>query len=146
MKAVIAMQISGNEMRNDNFLKLPVTALEKDESDEVWYQHNLYDVAKRININGSEYVYLYHDTEEQQLLATHIDYFKYDPGLFGTKGIPSGSMKTIPGTTDYTYYFDALQKMQVIAETRKIQYLQSNFRVINVWDDVPVPPPRRLFS
>ena len=42
-------------------LKVPVGQLQKDESDEVWYQGKLYDVVERDRINDTGYVFLLRD-------------------------------------------------------------------------------------
>lgn len=46
-------------------LRVPVSLLQKDESDEVWYDGKLYDVVERDRINDTLYVFLERDEEEQ---------------------------------------------------------------------------------
>jgi hypothetical protein len=56
-------------------LKVAVNKLDKDEEDEVWYQHKLYDVVIRKSINDTSYVYILHDSDEEQLLTDNCNYF-----------------------------------------------------------------------
>lgn len=48
--------------------KIPVAALDEDESDEVWFNGNLYDVVKRESIHDTGYVFVIQDSDEQEAL------------------------------------------------------------------------------
>ena len=59
-----------------DIIKVPVCLLQKDESDEVWYKDNLYDVVERDRINDTNYVFLLQDEQEQNVLAGNEKYFQ----------------------------------------------------------------------
>jgi len=52
---------------SDDILKVPVSLLQKDEKDEVWYNGNLYDVVER----DTAFVFLMQDEQEQNVLTNY---------------------------------------------------------------------------
>jgi hypothetical protein len=56
--------------------KIPVGELDTDESDEVWFNGNLYDVVKRESICDTNYVFVIQDADEQEALDNISDHFR----------------------------------------------------------------------
>src|SRR5258708_969960 len=70
------------EPQKTQVIKVPVNMLERDESDEVWYQHKLFDVISRGVINDTSYVFLLRDKDEEQLITENYNYFRTDTEVF----------------------------------------------------------------
>lgn len=89
----------GAQAGSDIF-KVPVCLLQKDESDEVWYNDKLYDVVERDRINDTLYVFLLRDEQEQNVLTGNQKYFQDSYGV-----LPNGEheltvIKKAPTITD----------------------------------------------
>jgi hypothetical protein len=69
-----------------DILRVPVSLLQKDESDEVWYNDKLYDVVERDRINDTLYVFLERDEQEQNVLARQQKYFQDSCGFLSAGG------------------------------------------------------------
>ena len=63
-----------------DILRVPVAQLQKDESDEVWYDGKLYDVAERDRIDDTLYVFLERDEQEQNVLIRQQKCFPLSAG------------------------------------------------------------------
>jgi len=77
-----------NPRASFDILRVPVSLLQKDESDEVWYNDKLYDVVERDRINDTLYVFLERDEQEQNALVRQQKYFQGSFGFFS-----AGAMK-----------------------------------------------------
>ncbi len=69
-----------------DILRVPVSLLQKDGSDEVWYNEKLYDVIERDRINDTVYVFLERDEEEQDVLTRQQKYFLEKDGASTAAG------------------------------------------------------------
>jgi hypothetical protein len=70
-----------NPQASSDILKVPVCLLQKDESDEVWYNDKLYDVVERDRVNDTIYVFLLQDEQEQNILTSNQKYFRDNCGV-----------------------------------------------------------------
>ncbi len=75
-----------NPRASFDLLKVPVCLLQKDESDEVWYDDKLYDVVERDRINDTLFVFLERDEEEQSVLVRQQKYFNDSFGFLSAGG------------------------------------------------------------
>jgi len=135
--AVISNAITGN-----TYLKIPASKLQKDESDEVWYDNKLYDVAKREYVNGIEYVYLMRDEEEQDVLARSSDYFSNDEGVFSDSGNKISQQKKSQSITDKNYLTNFLKKAFSPIFLLSSPTVKYTFCFNSICTDVPTPPPK----
>jgi hypothetical protein len=69
-----------------DILRVPVSLLQRDESDEVWYNDKLYDVVERTRINDTLYVFLERDEQEQNVLVSQQKYFQANCGFLSAGG------------------------------------------------------------
>ncbi len=139
IEAVVAIS---NLDGHTKLIKVSTKELQKDESDEVWYNNKLYDVAKRESASGTEYVYLMRDEDEQDILNDNSDYFKNDSGFYLGDGYRPSLQKKSPCTTDYKYVIEATKKL--LSYSRSSTFLSANdkYCFCSVNADVPTPPPR----
>jgi hypothetical protein len=89
-----------NPQASSDIIKVPVCLLQKDESDEVWYNDKLYDVAERDRIGDTVFVFLLQDEQEQAVLTGNQRYFQGSGGV-----LPDGEheltvIKKAPTITD----------------------------------------------
>lgn len=132
-----------NSATEKDWLKIPVTALQKDESDEVWYLDKLYDVAKRGFVNGREFVYVVRDEEEQDMLAKNDDYFKNDTGIFLSNGNKLISQqKKWQSITDNNYVVTSLKNIFSTYYLLKPTAVKNIFCITSICPDVLTPPPK----
>jgi len=127
-------------------LKVAANKLDKDEDDEVWYRHQLYDVVERKNENDTAYVYILHDNDEEQLLADNCNYFKDENGFFcaTTLKIPH-SKKTI-SLSDYQYILTGTQKINHISFTSSAPTVENEYYANRFNIEVTTPPPKSPFA
>lgn len=83
IKLFLTHKTSKNALANfsaqqSEFQKIATNDLDKDESDEVWFKGQLFDVVKRERIKDTEYVYVAPDKEEQDVLDIIFDHFQSD--------------------------------------------------------------------
>jgi hypothetical protein len=127
------------------YLKIPCSQLQKDESDEVWYNNTLYDVAKRQSINGTEYIYIVRDENEEDILKRDGDFFKNDTGIFlNTSGYRLNPQKKLQPTSDNNYLINSSKKIfspMCALRPRAVNYM---FFFPSISTEVPTPPPREL--
>lgn len=83
-----------------DILKVPACRLQKDGSDEVWYNNKLYDVAERDRINDTLYVFLLQDEQEQNVLTCNKNYFQNDGGALSDGGHKLTTVKKAPTIID----------------------------------------------
>jgi hypothetical protein len=69
-----------------DLLRVPVSLLQKDEADEVWYDEKLYDVVERDRINDTLYVFLERDEQEQNVLHRQQKCFQGSFGFISAGG------------------------------------------------------------
>ena len=138
-EAVVAI---GNLSTEKTYFKIRTAELQKDESDEVWYGNKLYDVAKRESVNGTEYVYLVRDEEEQDVLTENSDYFKNDTGVFfGTECKPNPQKKLQP-ITDNNYIINSSKKIFCPTYSLRPPTVKYTFCCSSICTDVLTPPPK----
>jgi hypothetical protein len=124
-------------------IKVPVCRLQKDESDEVWYNDNLYDVVERDRINDTIYVFLLRDEQEQNVLTGNQKYFQDSCGA-----LPAGEheltviKKTliITDTEHLTNYRLTLSQYDCLAGSSPAA---GKSPLSAVCAEIPSPPPRR---
>jgi hypothetical protein len=128
---------------SSDIIKVPVSLLQKDESDEVWYKDNLYDVVERDRINDTIYVFLLRDEQEQNVLAGNQKYIGESCG-----GLPDGEHEltvikkapTITDTEHLTNYMLAFSQRDCLAGSAPAA---GESPLSAVCAEIPSPPPRR---
>ena len=133
----------GNSAIDNKYLKIEVAKLQKDESDEVWYDNKLYDVAKRESVNGAEYVYLLRDEEEQDVITKNNDYFKNDTGIFLGSNDKLSPQKKSQSITDNNYITTYSKKIFRPIRLLRPPTVKYTFCFNSICTDVPTPPPKQ---
>ena len=126
-----------------DIIKVPVCRLQKDESDEVWYNDKLYDVVERDRINDTVYVFLLRDEQEQNVLTGNQKYFQDSCGA-----LPAGEHEltvikkalTIADTEHLTNYRQTLSEHDCLAGSSPAA---GKSPLSAVCAEIPSPPPRR---
>jgi hypothetical protein len=123
-------------------IKIAVNTLDKDEKDEVWYQHKLYDVVRRKSVGDASFVYILHDDQEEQLLADNYNYFRDDNGIFCPADFKIPNSKKTISLPDYKYVLPGIQKKNISCFTSPTltvnnEYYSNHFNI-----EVPTPPPK----
>jgi hypothetical protein len=131
------------EGRSAMLLKVPENKLQKDESDEVWYENKLYDVVKRAVIRDTQFVFLLRDEEEQDILNTGSNYFKNDENVFQNKNANLISVKKISFGVDYNYIAHLSEKIIADHFIHIPPTVKNKFYYASMSTDVPSPPPRQ---
>jgi hypothetical protein len=135
----------GNVTDEKTYFKIPCAQLQKDESDEVWYNNKLYDVAKRESINGTGYIYLVRDENEQDILTRNSDFFKDDTGIFlNTAGYKLNPQKKLQPTSDNNYIINSSKKIFYPTYVLRPRADSYAFCFLYICTDVPTPPPKQL--
>ena len=141
LEAAMAIANTGNET-SAAILKIPETKLQKDESDEAWYNNKLYDVVKREKNGDTVYVYLLRDNEEQSVLADNSNYFRNDSCIFSGSGYKENTLKKAPCITDNSYITSSIKKISFHNCISDPATVKNKYYVISFCTDVPTPPPR----
>jgi hypothetical protein len=128
------------------FIKIPVAALQKDESHEAWYNNKLYDVAKRESANDTEYVYLIRDEDEQNVLNDNSEYFKNDVGVSLDSGYKASPQKKSLSLSDNNYVVSAVKKIFPCDHLFKSLTVKNKYCFTSICTDVPTPPPRNFLT
>jgi hypothetical protein len=126
-----------------DIIKVPVCLLQKDESDEVWYNDKLYDVVERDRINDTIYVFLLRDEQEQHVLASNQKYFQDSCGV-----LPEGEhaltvikkVPTIIDTEHLTNYRLTMSQYDCLAGSSPAA---GKSPLSPVCAEIPTPPPRQ---
>jgi hypothetical protein len=142
LDAKIALAKMGAQAGSDIF-KVPVCLLQKDESDEVWYNDKLYDVVERDRINDTLYVFLLRDEQEQNVLTGNQKYFQDSYGV-----LPNGEheltvIKKAPTITDTEQLTNdrlTLSQHDCLAGSSPAAGKSPLFAVCA---EIPSPPPRQ---
>jgi hypothetical protein len=125
-----------------DILKVPVSRLQKDESDEAWFDGKLYDVAERDRINDTVYVFLLRDEEEQGVLYASQRYFQ-GTDAFSGKGHEMAAIRIPPASTDTEQPQD--YRLSFWKQVRLIRTFPatktSTFSSLRA--ETPTPPPKR---
>ena len=123
-------------------IRVKVKDLQKDESGEAWHENKLYDVAKRELVNGTEYVYLMRDEDEQDILNDNNNYFKNDSGFFWGDGFSPSSQKKSSCITDYNYVIGTPKKLLSYGCLATFPSANNKYFFYSISADVPTPPPK----
>ncbi len=128
---------------SSDILKVPVCRLQRDESDEVWYNNELFDVAERDRINDTDYVFLLRDEEEQDLLSFNHNYFKEAGRVLPGGGHEVTAVKSPPAFSD----IEALRGYVLMLPWNdclfKASATRQVCRLVAISGETPSPPPRR---
>ena len=131
-------------VNKNNFLliKIPLSQKEKFSQLEIWYQHNLYDVATREFVHDSIYIYLYHDNDEENVLTEIADFFQPDAcdyfALF--PGAPVLKSVHYFPDTQYLYLKEWLLSSCKISFKKSLTHKE--FTLPHTVFEVNTPPPR----
>jgi hypothetical protein len=125
-----------------DIIKVPVCLLQKDESDEVWYNDNLYDVVERDRINDTIYVFLLRDEQEQHVLTGNQKYFQDSCGVLPAGENELTGIKKAPAITDtehLTHYRLTFSKQDCLVGASPAA---AKSPLSAVCTEIPSPPPR----
>jgi hypothetical protein len=120
-----------------DILRVPVSQLQRDESDEVWYDGKLYDVVERERINDTVFVFLERDEQEQNVLSRQQKCFQDNFGgheLTATKvALPVSD--TEPMRNDQRTFTQYVCLIKTSSE-------RSTSSVCTFFSETPSPPPK----
>jgi hypothetical protein len=122
---------------SSDILKVPVSLLQKDESDEVWYNDKLYDVVERDRINDTLYVFLERDEEEQNALVRQQKYFQLSTG---GHEVTATTMLLPISDTEYIPNYEWTSPRQICLG--KLSPAPNTSPVCTVFAETPSPPPK----
>ncbi len=131
--------------QQSELLKIRVSDLDKDESDEVWFNDELFDVVKRESIHDTVYVYVARDKDEQDILESIFDHFRTDNRLMPAGSNKISRIKNIHRAIDLQYiikrhsllFHPFIEMHSVIIKTSPLLPAAS---------EVLIPPPRKTGS
>jgi hypothetical protein len=127
-------------------IKIPSYSLEKDESDEVWYQGKLYDVAKREMIRDTEYVYILHDQDEEDLLQDMSSYFTMDGNQVSLHPAMISGYRNIRAFVNQQYVTGNSKTSSIYKVFHKRLSLAKAYELPAFSSEVITPPPKFLFN
>jgi hypothetical protein len=139
-------QVGSPEMgpqAGSDILKVPVWLLQKDESDEVWYNDKLYDVVERDRIDDTVYVFLLRDEQEQDVLTGNQKYIQESCGALPDGEHELTTIKRAPAITDtehLTNYRLMLSRQGCLVGSSPAA---GKSPLSAVCAEIPSPPPRR---
>jgi hypothetical protein len=120
-----------------DILQVPVSQLQKDESDEVWYDGKLYDVVERDRINDTLYVFLERDEQEQNVLNRQQKCF---PLSTGGHELTATTMSLPISDTEFTVHYPwGLQRRVCLSQ---LSPAPNTSPVCTVFSETPSPPPK----
>ena len=137
--AAIALADQGQEK---GLIKVATTNLQKDESDEVWYQHKLYDVLKRETFEDQEYVYLLQDKDEQQVLEQNDDYIGKEFSFLLKSNSSLRTRHKQQSIVDLHYIVPNFKNTDDIGVGNKDLFLRSASDTFSMFVEISAPPPR----
>jgi hypothetical protein len=131
-----------NSRASFDILRVAVWQLQKDESDEVWYDGKLYDVVERDRINDTQYVFLERDEEEQNILTRRQKCFQGNCGILAAGGNGVTATKMAVGNPDTEYITNYRQTF-----ARHVSMIKSSPAVYTaplsaLFTETPSPPPK----
>lgn len=137
-------ELKDNDNINSTLVKIPVINLDKDESDEVWYHKELYDVVKREVSHDTSYVYLLPDNDEEDLITNNYNYFKTDTDNY-CKGdfFKINHTKVGKNTIDQYYLFTNRRRIALYAAYIFTSTINNRYATDNADSEVPSPPPKK---
>ena len=140
-----AIELLENQHRLQ-LVKIPVQAAQQYNSNEIWYQHQLYDVANRKTIGDTVYFYLYHDQEEQNILSKLDNLLRSEDNTL----IPSSEkiihFKHIGKIQDQSYPYSARLPLQR-TDFYATQFISAGDGDLDTsMAEVPTPPPKMILS
>jgi hypothetical protein len=146
LKAKLAARIALSKLNpqtGSDLLKIPVFLLQKDESNEVWYDNKLYDVAERDRINDTVYVFLLRDEEEQNVISNDQNFFRDNEGVIPDDTHHLTTVRKVPTITD-TERLSSRPLAFLLHDLRTMPSAEAKhnaFSVVSV--ETPAPPPRQ---
>jgi hypothetical protein len=142
VKADMQQTISLFDMgEQDRLLKVPVSELDKDESDEVWYGGNLYDVVKR-EMGKTNYVYLLEDKKEENILSVVRSLFHTDSGNTPHMPCMLKSLKGNHGSLNFQYMIANNSPFSWTRQLSRNAYTTEICKIHSSYSDVQTPPPK----
>jgi hypothetical protein len=145
LKAKIDAKLALAKIRpqeSPDILRVPVCRLERDESDEAWYNGKLYDVIERDRIHDTLYAFLLRDEEEQGVLCSNQGHFQ-DTGGFLAWGHEMTAIKIPPAFTDTEQMQDyrlSFRRQDCLIRTFPAPN-KSHFSSLRA--ETPTPPPKQ---
>ncbi len=127
---------------SSDILRVRVSLLQKDESDEVWYNEKLYDVVERDRINDTVYVFLEQDQQEQDVLTRQQKYFldKDGTSTAGTHELTGVKMNRPISDTEPISNFQPIRSQHVYLI--KPSPATGDSALSAMFADPPSPPPK----
>jgi hypothetical protein len=125
-----------------DILKIPVCLLQKDESDEVWYNEKLYDVVERDRINDTLYVFLERDEEEQNALVRQQKCFQNTCGPLLAGGHEMTAIKTVLPLSDTEFISNFQRRFSQRLRLMKPSPAANTSSLSAVFAETPSPPPK----
>ncbi len=128
---------------SSGILKVPAGRLQRDESDEAWYNNELYDVVERDRMNDTVYVFLLRDEEEQHVLTLNEHYFQDEGALLPAGDHRVMTIKRVPEVTDSENMQSGRFMLLWHNEPLGLPAACNTYLPAAVWAEIPLPPPKQ---
>ncbi len=128
---------------SSDILRVPVSLLQRDESDEVWYNDKLYDVVERDRINDTLYVFLERDEQEQNVLVRQQKYFQDSCGFLSAGGHKVTATKMALPVNDTEYRRSDQRGLPRPVCVIKSSSAANRSSLAAVFFETPSPPPKQ---
>ena len=144
--AELVLQAAENNQSQPYLIKVAVPSLDKDETEEAWYQQQLYDVVSRKVIHDTAYVFLLRDAGEQELISDNFNFFNNtSSSTCGMAIICNAGAHSLQGPGDLVYTrVDQAGCCLVFPAQHTLAFPVHDQRLKNHPREIPVPPPQSL--
>jgi hypothetical protein len=132
----------GDNAKDLKLIKIPLKIASQNDEDEIWYDHQLYDIAKREVIKDTVYEYLYHDKEEESVLAEIGAFFKSDDDSFIAALPGTPVLKCVHTVPDQVYIFYSSVSVLKDRSTLAQIFSEKKYNILSKISEVLTPPPR----
>ena len=123
-------------------IAIPVSKWNEKETDEVWHDGHLYDVAAYHIIGDTVYISVWHDKDEETLLATATEHLQQDYGVDASHT----DKQLLKKHKDIADNYKCLNDIKDISFSRfniGISYLHTSHSIVtNCYLHVESPPPK----
>ncbi len=134
--------VADDNAKDLKLIKIPLKIASQNNEDEIWYDHQLYDIAKREIIKDTVYEYLYHDKVEQNLLTEIGAFFRSNDDSFipALPGTPV--LKCIHTVPDQVYiFYSSVSALKYVSTLSQI-FSEKKYHILSKISEVLTPPPR----
>jgi len=143
----INLKVAAHQLLSDKAelitIKIPLAKFDKNNTDEILYKNNLYDIASYSISNDSVSVLVYHDEKEETLFASNAEHFKHDNDISENWSGNHLNKKSSTVPVNYNFFSVLSNYYSAGLKSAKI-FLPSNNHLLHISIKVFFPPPDGL--